>query len=50
MSPATSSHRVRESRAIADLSAYESTVIKSDNFDRTSTHSTSPTPKWATVS
>ena len=32
MSPATSSHRVRESRAIANRSAYESTVIKAGNF------------------
>ena len=34
---------VRENRAIAGLSAYESRVIKSDKFDRTSTPSASPT-------
>ena len=32
MASATSCHRVRESRAIADLSAYENTVIKADNL------------------
>ena len=42
LSLATSVHGARESRDIVGLSAYESTVIKADNFKRTSTPSTSP--------